>query len=81
MCEKLNHPLTTPRGYWKISNRLLSNKKFPAIPPLLVDGKIISNFSQKAAIFNKSFVSQYTRYKIKAGYQRVDLDLIRGFFL
>ena len=41
-------------------NRLISNKIVPAISPLLVDGKIISNFSQKAATFNKYFASQCT---------------------
>ena len=60
MCEKLNDPLTAPKTYWKILNRLLNNKKVPAIPPLLFDGEIISNFSQKAAIFNKYFASQCT---------------------
>ena len=30
------------------------------LPPLLVDGEIISNFSQNAAIFNKYFASQCT---------------------
>ena len=60
MCQKLNDPLTAPKTYWKILNRLLSNKKVPAIPPLLFDGKIISNFSQEAAIFNKYFASQCT---------------------
>ena len=60
ICEKLNDPLTSPKTYWKILNRLLSNKKVSAIPPVLFDGKIISNFSQKAAIFNKYFASQCT---------------------
>ena len=36
-CEKLHDPLTAPKTYWKTLNRLLSNKKVPAIPPLLVD--------------------------------------------
>ena len=60
MCEKLNDPLAAPKTYWKILNRLLNNKNVPAIPPLLFDGEIISNFSQKAAIFNKYFASQCT---------------------
>ena len=60
MCEKLNDPITALKTYWKIINRFLSNKKIPAIPPLLVYGEIISNFSQKASIFNKFFASQCT---------------------
>ena len=38
----------------------LSNEKIPAIPPLLVNGEIISNVSQKTSIFNKFFTSQCT---------------------
>ena len=38
----------------------LSNKKIPAIPLLLVNGEVISNFSQKASIFNIFFASQCT---------------------
>ena len=38
MSEKLNDPITAPKTYWKIINRFLSNKKIPAIPPLLVNG-------------------------------------------
>ena len=49
---------TAPETYWKIISRFLNNKKISAIPPLLVNGEIISNFSQKASIFNKIFSSQ-----------------------
>ena len=51
---------TAPETYWKIISRFLNNKKISAIPPLLVNGEIISNFSQKASIFNKFFASQCT---------------------
>ena len=59
MCEKLNDPITAPKTYWNIINRFLSNK-IPAIPPLLVNEEIISNFSQKASILNNFFASQCT---------------------
>ena len=57
MCEKLSDPLTVPKTYWKVLNRFLSNKKVSVIPPVLANREIISNFSQKAVIFNKYFVS------------------------
>ena len=38
-CEKLNYAITAPKTYWKIINRLLSNRKFTAIPPLPINGK------------------------------------------
>ena len=46
MCGQLNYRITAP--------------EIPAIPPLLVNGEIISNFSRKASIFNKFFASQCT---------------------
>ena len=70
MCEKVNDPLTAPETYWKILNWLLSKKNVPAIPPLLFDGKIISNISQKSLI---STLHHYVPcFKIQAVYQRFD---------
>ena len=60
MCGQLNDRITAPKTYWKIISCFLNNKEIPAIPPLLLNGEIISNFSQKASIFNKFFASQCT---------------------
>ena len=66
MCEKRNDLITAPKTYWKIIIRFLNNKKIPAIPPLLVNGEITSNFSQRASIFNKFFcASMYSITKFK----------------
>ena len=61
LSKKLNNPKTAPKTYWKILNRILSNKKIFSIPPLLVNGEMISNFSKNAELFNKFFASQCTR--------------------
>ena len=58
MSKKLSNPETAPKTYWKILNRFLSNKKIPSIPPLLVNGEMISNFSKKAKPFNNFFALQ-----------------------
>ena len=55
MSSKLNDPLTAPKTYWSILSRFLNNKEIATIPPLLVNGDIITNFSEKADIFNKFF--------------------------
>ena len=47
MSNKLNDPLTAPKTYWSILNRFLNNRKIPVITPLLVNGDIITNFSEK----------------------------------
>ena len=49
MSAKLDNPKSVP----KIINKFLSNKKIPIIPPILVNGELVSDFKQKANIFNK----------------------------
>ena len=43
MATKLEHSNAFPKTYWATLNRLLYNKKIPAIPPLLADGSFISD--------------------------------------
>ena len=57
MTKKLANSNTSSKSYWTILNRLLYNKKLRTIPPLLVDGKMVSDFCKKANIFNNFFVS------------------------
>ena len=57
MTKKLADSNTSPKTYWIILNRLLYNKKIPTIPPLLVDGKLVSDFCKKGNIFNNFFAS------------------------
>ena len=47
LSQKLSDPSTEPTTYWKIINRFINNKKTPMILSLLVNDKIISNFSEK----------------------------------
>ena len=51
LSKKLSNLETAPKTYWKILNRFLSNKKIPLIPPLLVNGEMISNFSKNTRTF------------------------------
>ena len=52
LSQKPIGPSTEPKTYWKIINRFVNNKKTPNKPPLLVNNKIISNFSEKAILLN-----------------------------
>ena len=49
--DKLQNPSTAPKTYWAIQSCLLYDKKVPAIPPLLVDGKFVSDFCKKGEYF------------------------------
>ena len=50
MTSKLPDSHTAPKTYWTLLNCLLYNKKIPAIPTLLVDGKFVSDFYEKSNI-------------------------------
>ena len=62
MSAKLDNPKTVPKTYWSIINKFLSNKK-TIIPPVLVNGELVSDFEQKANLFNNYFASQFTPIK------------------
>ena len=55
---KLNNPQTIPKTYWSIIKSCYNGRKISIIPPLSVKGKIITNFKEKANLFNKYFFSQ-----------------------
>ena len=52
MTNKLNDRKTGPKTYWSILNRFLYNRKVPAISPLIVNGKFVSDFCTKANLRN-----------------------------
>ena len=55
---KLNNPQTSPKTNWSIIKSCYNGRKIPIIPPLSVNGKIITDFNEKANLFNKYFSSQ-----------------------
>ena len=57
MTRNLADSNTSQKTYLTILNRFLYNKKLPTIPPLFVNGKLVSDFCKKANIFNNVFVS------------------------
>ena len=61
--SKVKDCFTAPKSYWKILNGFLNNIKIPSIPPLLVNEEIVSNFLEKAELFNKFFASQCSLVK------------------
>ena len=55
---KLNNTQTSSKTYWSIIKPCYNVRKIPIIPPLLVNGKIITDFNERANLFNKYFSSQ-----------------------
>ena len=68
MIFKLEYSNTVSKTYWSRLNRFLFNKKIPAIPPALADHNFISDFCEKAKLFNDFFASICTPITIIADY-------------
>ena len=59
LAYKLNDPNTSAKECWSIIKTLVNGKKVPLIPPILVNNKRVTNFKDKANIFNNFFSKQY----------------------
>ena len=57
---KLKDPTTSPKAYWSILKTILNNKKIPCIPPIYHNNNYITDFKEKAQIFNNFFAKQCT---------------------
>ena len=55
---KLSNPNTTPKVYWSILKSLYCDKKIPVIPPLFYNNSFVTDFREKADLFNKFFANQ-----------------------
>ena len=49
---------TSAKTYWSILKALLNNKKNPCIPPLFHQSKHVTDFKNKAEVFNSFFAKQ-----------------------
>ena len=56
----LASPGTSNKKYWFLFNTIMNKAKIPIIPPLLENGLFISDFTEKAQIFNYYFLFQCT---------------------
>ena len=60
LSKKLNNPNTSAKTYWPLLKSFYKGPKVPLIPPLLVNNKTVSDFTEKANLFNDFFASQCT---------------------
>ena len=52
LSSRLANPLTSPKTYWYILKIFLNNKKIPFITPLFHENKFVTDFKEKAELFN-----------------------------
>ena len=58
MTNKLTNAEKSSKAYWSILKSFLNNKKIPLIPPLFYENCFITNFKEKAELFNSFFADQ-----------------------
>ena len=58
LSKNFNDPNTSVKTYWLILKSFYKGNMVPLIPPLLVNNKIVSDFTEKANLFNDFFASQ-----------------------
>ena len=58
MTNKLTNAEKRSKAYWSILKRFLNNKKIPLIPPLFYENCFVTNFKEKAELFNSLFADQ-----------------------
>ena len=51
---------TSPKAYWSVLETILNYKKIPCIPPICHNNNYITNFKEKAHIFNNFFAKKCT---------------------
>ena len=63
LSSKLNDNSINRKKYWSILKSLWNGKKVPLIPPLLCNNNFITDFKDKAEIFNNYFADQCTPFE------------------
>ena len=59
MTKKITDVSKNCKAYWSLLRRLLNNnKKIPLITPLFHENKFVTDFKEKAELFNSHFATQ-----------------------
>ena len=63
MASKLTNVQRNSKTYWSLLNSFLNNKKIPLIPTLFHENKFVTDFKEKAELFNSFFAKQFSLIK------------------
>ena len=58
LSKKLMEPSTSSKTYCSVLKSFHNNKKIPCIPAILHENSFVSNFKEKAELFNSFFAKQ-----------------------
>ena len=68
---KRKNSQTNPKTYWSIIKSCYNVRKIPIVPLLSVNGKIITDFNEKANLFNKYFHLNAILYQMIVSYDKI----------
>ena len=63
IANRLSNTQKSTKTYWSLSKIFLNNKKIPLIPPLFHENRFITDFKEKAELFNSFFSNQCSLLK------------------
>ena len=63
LTQKINTIQKSTKAYWALSKFFLNNRKIPVIPPLFHSNRFVTDFKEKAEIFNSFFAKQCSLIK------------------
>ena len=63
LTQKLNTIQKSTKAYWALLKIFLNNRKIPVIPPLFHSKKFVTDFKEKAELFNSFFAKQCSLIK------------------
>ena len=63
IANRLNNTQKSSKTYWSLLKIFLNNKKIPLIPPLFHENRFITDFKEKAELFNSFFSNQCSLLK------------------
>ena len=56
--SKVNNPHSHCKSYWSLLKTLVNGRRVPLIPPIQIGHKFVTNFTEKAKVFNDYFAKQ-----------------------
>ena len=68
--NKLMDPATSLKAYWQIIKTFLNNKKIPCIPPIYHNNNYITDFKEKAEIFDNFFAKQCNTSQLPTDFRK-----------
>ena len=58
LSKKLMEPSTSLKTYWSVLKFFHNNKKIPCVRPIFHENRFVTNFKEKAELFNSFFAKQ-----------------------